>query len=196
MAISKLNAEQTSVQSANFNGILFVYNGKDGANTALHFLGKDFEATEKTQNAMFEVIKNVVNTFWSVKEKETDLREGADGIRSKLRASTPAEIIIRTAKGELVKKFDLTDSVWARLGLVPTKKDMERSARDKKKAIHNAAKAICEAMNFRVELPKEDKTEQPADKSVETDLNKSAQVNKKEEKKEEKNAEQPLVKAA
>lgn len=168
MAISKLNAEQTAAQNSNFNGILFVYNGKDGANTALHFFGKDYEATEKTQNAMFEVIKNVVNTFWSVKEKETDLREGADGIRSKLRASTPAAIIIRTAKGELVKKFDLTDSVWARLGFVPTKKDMERSARDKKKAIHNAAKAICDAMSFRVELPKEVTKEEKKEEKKET----------------------------
>lgn len=179
MAISKLNAEQTANQNANSGGVLFVYNGKDGANTALHFFGKDFEATEKTQNAMFEVIKNVVNTFWSVKEKETMLRDGADGIRSKLRASTPAEIIIRTATGELVKKFDLSDSVWARLGFVPTKKDLENSARDKKRAIHNAAKAICEAMNFRVELPKE-----------------AVKEEKKEEKKETAQTSQKLEKAA
>lgn len=156
MAISKLNAEQTAAIATNFRGILFVYNGKEGANTSLHFFGKDYEAADKTQNSLFGAIKNVVSTFWAVKEEETKLREGADGIRSKLRASTPSAIIIRTAKGELVKHYDLTESVWARLGFVPTKKDMERSLRDKKKAIHNASKAIFDAMNFRVELPKEE----------------------------------------
>lgn len=155
MAISKLNSEQFAGTETGLKGIIFVYNGKDGAQTALHFFGKDYEPADKTQNEVFRAIKNVVNTFWSVKETETKLREDADGIRSKLRASTPSAIIIRTEKGEKVNVYDLTESVWARLGFVPTKKDMERSARDKKKAIHNATKAIFEAMNFRVTLPKE-----------------------------------------
>lgn len=52
---------------------------------------------------------------------------------------------------------------------MPTKKDLERSARDRKKYIHNATKALMEALNFRVELPKdiaqpeEVQPEQPAE---------------------------------
>ena len=55
---------------------------------------------------------------------------------------------------------------------MPTKKDLERSARDRKKYIHNATKALMEALNFRVELPKdiaqpeEVQTEQPAEQVV------------------------------
>lgn len=159
MAISKLNAEQFSAIGTEFSGIMFVYASKENTETGLQFFGKDYTPADKTQDAVFEAVKNVIATFWAVKDKETALRESADGIRSKLRASTPSAIIIRTVDNGLVKKFDLSESVWARLGLVPTKKDLERSARDKKKAIHNAAKAIFEAMNFRVELQKEEKEE-------------------------------------
>ena len=45
---------------------------------------------------------------------------------------------------------------------MPTKKDLERSARDRKKYIHNATKALMDALNFRVELPKDE--EKPVEK--------------------------------
>ena len=85
-------------------------------------------------------------TFWAVKAEEIKLREANDGIRSKLRATTPCAVIFRTEKGETVKRFDLEESVWAKIGLVPTKKDFERTARDYKKAIHAAAKASFDAL--------------------------------------------------
>ncbi|GAB6013312.1 hypothetical protein [Viscerimonas tarda] len=158
MSISKLNAEQFSANQTGLKGIIFVYNGKEDAQTALQFFGEDYEPADKSQNSVFKAIKAVVATFWSVKEAETKLRADADGIRSKLRASTPSAIIIRTSKGELVKTYHLEDSVWARLGFVPTKKDLDFTNREKSKAIHNATKAIFDAMNFRVLLAKEEET--------------------------------------
>lgn len=162
MAISKLNAEQFANLANNAAGVIFEYAARENKNTAMHFFGADFEATAKTQDEMFRVLRNVVTTFWEVKTKEAILREANDGIRSKLRASTPYRLIIRTSKGETVKNFDLDESVWAKIGLMPTKKDLERSARDRKKYIHNATKALMDALNFRVELPKED--EKPTEK--------------------------------
>ena len=38
--------------------------------------------------------------------------------------------------------------MWARIGLVPTRVDLEKSNRDFAKTIHAAAKAIRNAMNF------------------------------------------------
>ena len=167
MAISKLNAEQFANMAVNAAGVIFEYAGKDGKNTAMHFFSADYEATAKTQDEMFRVLRNVVTTFWEV------LRESNDGIRSKLRAGTPLRLIIRTSAGVTVKVFDLDASVWARIGLMPTKKDLERSVRDRKKYIHHATKALMEALNFRVELPKdaaqpeEVQTEQPAEQVTE-----------------------------
>lgn len=166
MATCKLNAEQFANLNSNFAGIVLVYKStnKDGVTTetAQHFWGAEYEAANKTQDEVFRVWKNVVATFWAVKQKETDLRVDNDGIRSKLRASTPAQIIFNTANGERIKSYDLVESVWQKIGLVPTKKDLERTARDYKKAIHAATKASFDALGFRVELPKE------AEKPVET----------------------------
>lgn len=171
MATSKLNAEQFANLATNFAGVVLVYSStnKDGetVQTAQHFFGAAYEATDKSENEIFRVWKNVVQTFWDVKVKETALREDNDGIRSKLRASTPTAIIFHTAKGETVKKFDLELSVWQKIGLVPTKKDLERTARDYKKAIHAATKASFDALGFRVELQKE--AEKPAAKTAEAE---------------------------
>ena len=104
-------------------------------------------------------------TFWAVKAEEIKLREANDGIRSKLRATTPCAVIFRTEKGETVKRFELEESVWAKIGLVPTKKDFERTARDYKKAIHAAAKASFDTLGFRVALPRE--AEQPVPQPAE-----------------------------
>ena len=93
------------------------------------------------------------------------MRADADGIRSKFRATTPAEIIICDNRNNRIKKYDLTDSVWARIGLVPTKVDLEKSSRDFAKTIHSAAKAIRDAMNFAPNLAKLD-AEKPAKKGA------------------------------
>ncbi len=151
MATTKLNKEQYANISA-FAGVMLVYNStnKDGetVQTAQHFFGADFEPADKTDDEIFRVVKNVVATMWHTIAEEKKLRQDADGIRSKFRASTPAEIIICDNKSRCIKKYDLTDSVWARIGLVPTKVDLEKSCRDFAKTIHAAAKAIRDAMNF------------------------------------------------
>lgn len=169
MATSKLNAEQFANLVNGLKGVILVYKSVDREGNekeaAQQFFGADYEPKDKTQNEIFRVWKNVVMTFWAVKAEEIKLREANDGIRSKLRATTPCAIIFRTANGETVKRFDLEESVWAKIGLVPTKKDFERTARDYKKAIHAAAKASFDALGFRVALPKE--AEQPVPQSAE-----------------------------
>ena len=151
MATSKLNKEQYA-NIGSFAGIMLVYNStnKDGelVQTAQHFFGADFEPADKSDNEIFRVIKNMVATMWHTIAEEKKLRADADGIRSKFRATTPAEIIICEKSGNRIKKYDLTDSVWARIGLVPTKVDLEKSNRDFQKTIHAAAKAIRNAMDF------------------------------------------------
>ena len=157
MATSKLNKEQYANLSA-FAGVMLVYNStnKDGelVQTAQHFWDKDFEPADNSDNEIFRVVKNLVATIWHTVAEEKKLREDADGIRSKFRATTPAEIIICDNRNSRIKKYDLTDSVWARIGLVPTKKDLEKSSRDFAKTIHAAAKAIRDAMNFAPNLAK------------------------------------------
>lgn len=179
MATSKLNAEQFANLKSDFAGVLLVYksNNKEGveAQTAQHFFGAEYEVTDKTQDEVFRVWKNVVATFWAVKLKETDLRTDNDGIRSKLRASTPAEIIFRTKNRELIKRYELEESVWQKIGLVPTKKDLERTKKDYKNAIHRATKASFDALGFRVELPKD--VENPTEKVVPVKVETKTEVN-------------------
>lgn len=166
--LSKLNKEQYA-NIGSFAGIMLVYNStnKDGelVQTAQHFFGADFEPADKSDNEIFRVIKNMVATMWHTIAEEKKLRADADGIRSKFRATTPAEIIICEKSGNRIKKYDLTDSVWARIGLVPTKVDLEKSNRDFQKTIHAAAKAIRNAMNFAPNLAN---LEKPAEKTTKT----------------------------
>lgn len=168
MATSKLNKEQYA-NIGSFAGIMLVYNStnKDGelVQTAQHFFGADFEPADMSDNEIFRVIKNMVATMWHTIAEEKKLRADADGIRSKFRATTPAEIIICEKSGNRIKEYDLTDSVWARIGLVPTKVDLEKSNRDFQKTIHAAAKAIRNAMNFAPNLAS---LEKPAEKTTKT----------------------------
>lgn len=155
MATSKLNAEQFAAMNSNTAGIFLVYAGKEGNDTAQHFFGDDFVVKNKSENELFRVWKNVVKTMWETKREELKLRESNDGIRSKSRTSTPCRIIIRNAKGDLVKSYELNESVWAKIGLVPTKKDIDRlmdKTREYNKEIHAATKASFDALGFRVDL--------------------------------------------
>ena len=169
MATSRLNSEEFVNLVNGLKGVILVYKStdRDGneKETAQQFFGADYEPKDKTQDEIFRGWKNVVMTFWAVKAEEIKLREANDGIRSKLRATTPCAVIFRTEKGETVKRFELEESVWAKIGLVPTKKDFERTARDYKKAIHAAAKASFDTLGFRVALPRaaEQPVPQPAE---------------------------------
>lgn len=163
---SRFNAEQFANMKSNVAGVIFVYESKDGKESAIHFFGADFEATAKTQDELLRVMRNVVSLHWMIKIKETELREKNDGIRCKLRATTPTEIIINGANGETIKKYDTANSDFAKFGFFPTKKDLERSARDQKKYIHSATIALLEALNFRVDFPKAEKEEKVQKKAL------------------------------
>ena len=178
MATSKLNKEQYA-NIGTFAGIMLAYNStnRDGetVQTAQHFFGKDFEPADKSDNEIFRVIKNMVATMWHTIAEEKKLRADADGIRSKFRATTPAEIIICDKSNNRIKRYDLTDSVWARIGLVPTKVDLEKSSRDFAKTIHAAAKAIRDAMNFAPNLAGLEKAEKSA-KTAKTATTETAEM--------------------
>lgn len=151
---SKYNAEQCANMNLNSAGIIFIYAGKDGKDTAMHFFGKEYEMAAKTQDELLRVMRNLKTTLWMVKEKETELREKNDGIRCKYRSSTPTHIFVNDENDQRVKKYVTDCSDFSKFGFFPTKKDLERSARDKKKYIHSSTIAMLEALNFRVEFPK------------------------------------------
>lgn len=162
---AKFNADQFANMNTHVAGIIFVYAGKDGNDTAMHFSGKEYEMTAKTQDEFLRVMRNLKTTLWLVKEKETELREKNDGIRCKYRTTTPTTIYVNMANKERAKVFETKDCDFSKFGFFPTKKDMERSARDKKKYIHASTIAMLEALNFRVEFPKAEIT---TDAKVET----------------------------
>lgn len=160
MATSKLNPEQFVKMVNCAKGVYLVYPGKDNLATAQYFFDEGYVPANKSQDEIFKVWRNVVDTFWRVKQAEAKLRADNDGIRSKLRASTPMEVIFRCDDGR-VAHFPLEHSVWSKIGLIPTKKDIERLSkeRDFKASIHRAAKASFDALGFRVALPKEENGE-------------------------------------
>lgn len=157
MATSKWNSEEFVNLENSSKGVILVYTDTKGKKSAQYFFGEGYVPANKTQDAVFKVWRTVVATFWDVKRKEQSLRMDNDGIRSKLRASTPTEIIFHAENND-IKRFPLEFSVWSKIGLVPTKKDLERlvKERDVKDAIHRAAKASFDALGFRVQLPKEE----------------------------------------
>lgn len=171
MATCRWNSEEYAALENTSKGVILVYTDAKGKKSAQYFFGEGYVPANKTQDAVFKVWRNVVATFWNVKHVELGLRKDNDGIRTKLRASTPSEIIFRAENGD-VKRFQLEFSVWSKVGLIPTKKDLERlsKARDLKEAIHRAAKASFDALGFRVQLAKEETAsvsmEQPAVQEV------------------------------
>lgn len=136
--ISRYNSVQFENLDLNkLAGVTLVYKSvnKDGDThfSGLNFAGDEFTPADGTQDEIFRVWKNVVATFWNVKAVEAGLREDNGGIASKLRSGTPCEIIVRAGNGKVAKRWDVEGSVWSRIGLVPTKKDLECAARDFKK---------------------------------------------------------------
>lgn len=167
--ISKFNAVQRSnLDNNSLVGVTLVYRStrKDGTitETAVNFAGDDYVPKSRKQDEIFRVWKNVVSTFWNVKILEAGLKADNGGIATKLRSSTPAEIIVRTADKKQAERWDVEASIWQRIGLVPTKRDMEECAREYKKKMHKACKASFDALNFRAkfddsELPEMERAE-------------------------------------
>lgn len=153
--ITRMNSVQFEAMNVNeMVGVTLVYKSvnRDGDThfSGLNFAGDEYTPKDKTQDEIFRVWKNVVATFWTVKAYEAGLREDNGGIASKLRSGTPAEIVVRSSDGKVVKRWDVEGSVWSRIGLVPTKKDLDCATRDFKKKIHIATKASFDALKFRL----------------------------------------------
>lgn len=135
-------------------GIMLIFRGvrKDGttATSALRFDGGVFAPETKEQNQVFGAWKSVLATFWETRKTEVELKEKNGGIRSKLSAKTPSEIAVFSADGALVKRWDISATVWEKIGLIPTKRDLEASNKEWKTYIHSAAKASFDALKFRI----------------------------------------------
>lgn len=190
MSTSKLNSVQLENLASNHAGILFVYTSSNGTQTAQHFFGTDFEpkkieVTDKNdkrqEDELFKVWKNIISTLWAAKDAEMTFREDNDGIRSKFRASTPSKIVINSDKGVNIATFEMDSSVWAKIGLMPTKKDFERTARDYKTAIHRATKASFDALKFRTEdyLKQKEKEAKEVEKALQNASKQASATNDK-----------------
>lgn len=173
--VQTLNSKQFAAMLPNLSqhaGVILVYTGSTGAQTALRFYGVDFTPKNGKQDEAFRCWKNIYTVFRTVKQAENDLREKNDGIRSKLRAGTPSQIYFVTEEGKVVQTYELSDSIWKSVGLVPTKKDLEKTGRDLKKSINDAARASFTAIGMRDLLPKEsdavilDSTPESAEKAA------------------------------
>lgn len=123
--VQTLNSKQFAAISPNLSqhaGVILVYTGSTGSQTALRFYGDDFTPKNGKQDEAFRCWKNIYTVFRTVKQTENELREKNDGIRSKLRAGTPSQIYFVTEEGVVVQTYELSDSIWKSVGLVPTKK--------------------------------------------------------------------------
>lgn len=155
-AITKLSAVQFENMVANTEGVTLVYRSVNRAGeiheSAIVFSGEEYTPKNRQQDEIFRVWRNVVTTFWNAKIVEKSLKSGNGGITTKLRNTTPSAIIVRTSNHKQAERWDVEASIWARIGLVPTKKDMEECARDYKKKTFRAAKASFDALNFRAKF--------------------------------------------
>lgn len=154
---NKFNATQfAEVNRTNLLGVTLIYRrtNKDGVTeeSAINFAGDGFVPESRKQDDVFKAWKNVVLTFWNAKIMEAGLKVDNGNVATKLRATTPAAIIVRTADGKS-ESWDIEGSIWSRIGLTPTKKDIEEcKGKAGKKKMHRAAVASFNALNFRVKF--------------------------------------------
>lgn len=161
--ITRLSANQFENLTHNAEGVTLVYRSinRDGAirESAVVFTGEEYIPKSSKQNEIFRVWKSVVTTFWNAKMIEASLKEDNGGIAVKLRSSTPASIIVRCADKKEAVRWDVEGSIWQRIGLIPTKRDMEECVREYKKKTFRAAKASFDALNFRAKFSDTDMPE-------------------------------------
>jgi hypothetical protein len=155
--ITKLNTKQfEAANQSELKGVTLVYKStnKDGETheSAVNFAGEGYTPANNTQDEIFKSWKNVIQTFWSTKMLEAGLRTDNGGIATKLRNTTPAAIVVRTNNGKTARRWDVEASIWQRIGIVPTKRDMEEANRDYKKKMFKAAKASFDALQFRAQF--------------------------------------------
>lgn len=131
-----------SVESVNKGVILeYVSESKSGVKTIsfFEFTGEGYVPEKDDAQSNFKCWKKVICDFWNAKAEESVFKADNGGIACKLRSTTPARAIIRGEGFEHVWKLD--GSKWERIGLIPTKRDLEERAREYKKKMHRAAAA-------------------------------------------------------
>ncbi len=167
--IMRLSATQfENMNQSGLHGVTLVYRSvnKYGEihESAVFLSGEDFTPTSGAQEEIFRVWKNVVRCHWDVKLVEMGLKEDNGGIATKLRSGCPAAVVFVKKDGTTAKRIDLSQSVWSRIGLLPTKKDAEKTNRDYKKTMHRAAVASFKALTYEWVFVAEEAEEKPADK--------------------------------
>lgn len=156
MAITKYNSAQFSEVSNNqLAGVTMVYRSvrKNGdiVETAIHFGGKGYVPetgadAKETEVNLFRVWKEVLTVFWNARYDCAVLQKDNSGITSKLRATTPTEIVVRYTDGSVAFKWIAADSTYARVGIVPGSKELKMKRNDYKKHIHKASVASFNAL--------------------------------------------------
>jgi hypothetical protein len=155
--ITRYNSVQFSeVSNQQLAGVTLVYRStdKDGNDkySAVHLGGAEFVPENGTEAELFRVWKNAIKLHWDAKRQESGLKIDNGGIAVKLRASTPYEIVVRDEDGFVKLCWESEDSVFARIGIMPTARDLVQLERDYKKKLHKAAKASFEAMKLKFEF--------------------------------------------
>ena len=155
--ITRYNSVQFSEVSNNqLAGVSLVYRSvrKDGTvtETCIHLGGAEFVPANGTADEVFRVWKNALKIHWDAKKSEAGLKVDNGGIAVKLRTSTPAEIVVRKADGKTVFRWDAESSIFARVGIMPTAKDLLELNRDYKKKMHKAAAASFAALKTKFEF--------------------------------------------
>lgn len=166
--ITNYNNEQFSqVSNKQLAGVSLIYHStrRDGteSTTCTHFGGDEFLPQNATQKEVFRVWKNVIKLHWDAKRVETGLRVDNGGIKTKLRATNPAEIVVRLADGRVVFRWTREESIFARIGLMPTPKDLQELVRDYKKKMHKAAKASFDALKHKFAFEAAETEEMPTE---------------------------------
>lgn len=170
MAITRYNSVQFSEVSNNqLAGVALVYRTVRNAGkadekvveTCIHLGGADFVPANGTEDEIFRVWKNALKLHWDAKREECTLKVDNGGIAVKLRASTPAEIVVRKADGKTVLRWTGEDSIFDRVGIMPTAKDLQELARDYKKKMHKAASASFKALKLKFKFDAAETVEQP-----------------------------------
>jgi hypothetical protein len=138
-------------------GVTLVYVSASGE-SAIYLSGEAFTPEDKTEDEIFRVWKNTVAAHWNAKLEESGLKVDNNGIGVKLRASAPAYIVIRSKGGEQAFRWNKSDSIYDRVGLLPTKADIQevkvgtKTKRTFKKDIHKVAAASFAALKSKFEF--------------------------------------------
>lgn len=155
--ITKYNSVQFSeVSNQQLAGVALVYTSvnREGEerSSCVHLGGEEFVPANCTEDEIFRVWKNVIKLHWDAKRLEAGMKVDNGGIAIKLRGTTPSQIVVRSESGRAKFVWYKDDSVFDRIGIMPTTKDLQELARDYKKKMHKAAAASFKALKTRFEF--------------------------------------------